>query len=312
MDTFPFSLLVAGCLSVLVGVRFGLEAALPSLSDSIEVASSALESGPTMQMPPKPAGLSEPGNGEGAAAVLTPARCAAMATAIRDTCTQALARQIARSDPQEALRHCLDVGEEAMQFECRADVAETIAAAHRDDALAICAEIPSVKWRGQCHFGVGLALAEVDPEFAIARCDDAEAFRAFCRHDVVGEVSLVNLPAAVAICGREEGDALTRKTCWHGIGKYLARRDIREAGSACSQATTSWQGLCFHGVGWGAAERDVDAALSGCAEFSTFADNCRHGVANELKRTDPQREQAICESLQNSEARGKCLAFVTQ
>ncbi len=297
---------------MLLGVRFGLEGMLGERAGEVEVATASVESGPTMQMPPKPAGLGEPGNGEGEATALTPARCAAMAAEIRDTCTQALARQIASADPQEALRHCLGVAEEAMRFECRADVAETIAAAHRDDALAICREIPSVKWRGQCHFGVGLALAEIDPEGAIARCDDAEAFRTFCRHDVIGEMSLVNLPAAVAICAREEGDALTRKTCWHGIGKYLARRDVREAGSACLQATPSWQGLCFHGVGWGAAERDVDAALLGCGGFSTFADNCRHGVANELKRTDPQREQAICESLQNSEARAKCLAFVTQ
>ena len=74
----------------------------------------------------------------------------------------------------------------------------------------------------------------------------------------------------------------------------------------------SWQALCFHGMGWGAAERDVDAALSGCAAFGEYADNCRHGVANQLKRFDPAREQAICESLTQPEARAKCLAFVTQ
>lgn len=312
MGSLPFSFLVAACLAMLLGLRFGLEQALPRLGENA-ASDSASESGPGMQVPPKPEGLgARPGEGSGNATALTPAMCDAMASELRDTCMQALARQIAGADPDEALRQCGRVSELELAYECRADVAETIAIAHRERADAICGGIVSVKWRGQCHFGVGLALAETDPEYAISRCEHAEAFRTFCRHDVVGEMALVNLPAAVAICGREEGDTLTRKTCWHGPGKYLARRDMTEAGAACRQATPQWQGLCFHGVGWGAAERDVDAALAGCAAFGEFADNCRHGVANQLKRTDPQREQAICESLQNPEARAKCLAFVTQ
>ena len=312
MGSLPFSFLVAACLALLLGARFGLELAIPELGAATSSAVPA-DSGPGMQVPPKPEGLgAEPGAGPGAATALTPAMCEAMASELRDTCMQALARQIAAADPEEALRQCGQILSEEFAFECRADGAETVAVAHREKSDAICRSIESVKWRGQCHFGVGLALAETDPEYAISRCEHAEAFRTFCRHDVIREMALVNLPAAVAICAREEGDTLTRKTCWHGMGKYIARRDIAEAAASCEQATPAWQALCFHGVGWGAAERDVDAALAGCGAFGGFADNCRHGVANELKRTDPQREQAICETLQNSEAKAKCLAFVTQ
>lgn len=314
MSTLPFSLLVLFCMTVLLGARFGLEAWAPELGGEREPSAPA-DGGSVMAVPPKPAGLAPApgaGSGEGAGAMLTTAMCEAMIPDLRDTCWQALARQTAAADPEEALRHCARTRDPELQYECRSDVSETLAPAHRDEAVALCKQIDSVKWRGQCNFGVGLALAEIDPEWAVARCDDAEAFRTFCRHDVVGEIALVNLPAAVAICAREEGDTLTRKTCWHGPGKYLARRDMTEAGAACRQATPQWQALCFHGIGWGAAERDPDAALAGCAAFGEFADNCRHGVANELKRSDPEREAAICESLTNPEAKAKCLAFVTQ
>lgn len=313
MGTLPFSLLVFVCLSVLLGARFGLEHWVPE-AGAREAEVSTADAGSVMAVPPKPEGLATPGNGPGSGegTLITPAMCAAMIPDLQDTCWQALARQTGAADPEEALRHCARVVDSELQYECWADVAETLAPTHREEAVALCKQIDSVKWRGQCNFGVGLALAETDPEWAVARCEDAEAFKTFCRHDVVGEISLVNLPAALAICARNEGDALARKTCWHGPGKYLARRDMQEAAAACRQADPQWQRLCFHGIGWGAAERDPDAALAGCAAFGDFADNCRHGVANELKRSDPQREAAICESLTNSEAKAKCLAFVTQ
>lgn len=313
MGTFPFSALVLACLTALLGLRFGLEAWVPTAEAASEAPSK--DAGSVMAVPPKPEGLAAApgaGSGEGQGTMLTPAICTTMIADLQDTCWQALARQTAAADPQEALRQCQKVAGEELRYECRADVSETLAPTHRDEAVALCKEIDSVKWRGQCNFGVGLALAETDPEWAIARCEDAEAFKSFCRHDVVGEISLVNVTAAVTICARNEGDPLTRKTCWHGPGKYLARRDMGEAAAFCRQADPQWQGLCFHGLGWGAAERDPDAALAGCAAFGEFADNCRHGVANELKRSDPQRETAICESLTNPEAKAKCLAFVTQ
>lgn len=313
MPTFPFSLLVLACFAALLALRFGLESALPGLGAAaadVEVR----ESSGAMAVPPKPSGLpAAPGDGDGEGdAVLTPAMCAGMASQVQDTCWQALARQTAGADPEEALRVCDQLTDPNLHWECHADVAEAVAPVDRAFSERVCAAVPVVKWRGQCHFGMGLALAETDPPYAISLCEKAEAFRTFCRHDVVGEMAMVNTPAAVAICAEEQGDTLTRKTCWHGPGKYLARRDMSEAAAFCEQATESWRGLCYHGIGWGGAERDVDAALASCAAFGRYADNCRHGVANQLKRSDPAREQAICESLTNPEAKAKCLAFVTQ
>ncbi len=312
MSTFPFSLLVLACLAAMLSVRFGLEAALPGLQAAAEEAE-VRESSGAMAVPPKPTGMVPSGEGDGEGdAVLTPAICEAMARQLQDTCWQALARQTAAADPQEALRVCTRLTDDDLRHECHADVAEAVAPLDRTVAEGICVAIPSVKWRGQCHFGMGLALAETDPEYAIARCDHAEAFRDFCRHDVVGEAALVDVAAAVTICAREEGGTLTRRTCWHGPGKYLARRDMGEAAAFCEQATASWRPLCYHGIGWGGAERDAEAALVSCASFGPYADNCRHGVANQLKRSDPERQLAICQSLTNPEAKAKCLAFVTQ
>jgi hypothetical protein len=311
VSTLPFSALVLACVSVLFCVRFALGWVVEPVERAAVVAA---EPGGAMEVPPKPAGLA-PGTGEGAGGgdgALTPDTCLGMPVDLRNTCWQALARQAAAVDPEGALRTCEALPAGALREECHADVAETIAPIARERAETICAAVESTKWRGQCHFGMGLATAEIDAEYAISRCASAEAFHTFCRHDVVGEIAMVNLPAAHAICAREEGGTLQRKTCWHGIGKYLARRDMGEAAAACRDATPSWQALCFHGLGWGAAERDVDTALTGCAAFGEFADNCRHGVANQLKRSDPAREQAICESLTNPEAKAKCLAFVTQ
>jgi hypothetical protein len=312
VSTPSFSALVTVCIAVLLGLRFALAWFVPeAAAGHAEV--EAREPGSAMEVPPKPGGLAPTDGGSGSGdAALTPATCEEMPQDLRSTCWQALARQTAGADPEEALRVCERLAAGASREECQSDVAETIAPRARTRAAEICAAVGSTKWRGQCHFGMGLALAEVDAEAAMKLCDDAEAFRTFCRHDVVGEIAMVDLPAALTICGREEGNELTRKTCWHGMGKYLARRDLAEAAGACLAGPTSWQRLCFHGMGWGAAERDVDAALSGCAAFGEYADNCRHGVANQLKRSDPARGLEICESLTQPEARAKCLAFVTQ
>jgi hypothetical protein len=128
--------------------------------------------------------------------------------------------------------------------------------------------------------------------------------------DATDIYQLVDTGMAVATCAREEGDTLTRKTCWHGIGKYLARRDAQEAAQACARTTPEWRGNCFHGLGWGAAERDADAALAACAGFGAFADNCRQGVAHQQKRVDPARAVSLCQSLRTASLRDRCLAFV--
>lgn len=310
MRDLPFFFVVLVVYGALLGARWGL-GALPAETAASPEGTPATEG--VMALPPKPEGLGRPsGEGEGGAgtAALTEEACARMAKSVQDVCWQALARQVAGTDPDRALGECDRVNDPELLLECRADVAETIAPRDRARAEAICAPIESVKWRGQCQFGIGLALAELDPAYALGRCEHAEAFRDFCRHDVIGEVALVDLDAAVTFCAREEGDVLTRKTCWHGVGKYLARRDLGEAAAACRLATESWRGNCFHGVGWGAAERDADAALVGCDAQAPYVDNCRQGVGHQLKRADPPRAVAVCEGLDTPAIRDRCLAFV--
>ncbi len=310
MRSRSFAVLTLACFVLLLGVRFGLATLVTRAIAAVVVP--PVESG--MVLPPKPDGAAPPksaGNGDGDS-VLTPALCTAMAENIRDHCWQALARQQGAADPHGALAICENIGDSELALECHADVAETIALVDRATGEAICAGIDSIKWRGQCAFGMGLALAETDPAYATGRCDQAEAFKLFCRHDVNGEVALVNLDAAVAFCAREEGDELQRKTCWHGIGKYLARRNLDEAAAACAKATPQWVGTCMHGAGWGAAERSADEALAGCTSMGAFADHCRQGVAHELKRGDPERAVALCQSIATPTIQARCLAFVTR
>lgn len=312
MRPLPFLVLYLAIFVGLLAAQVGLARVAPPPSDRARAAADAPEG--MMALPPKPEGLGEAAAGGTGSetARLTVEGCEAMASAVRDACWQALARQTAPVDPQGALAVCERIPDEQLVEECHADVAESIAVADRALADRICTAIPSVKWRGQCHFGTGLALAEVDPVYAFGRCDHAEAFYLFCRHDVVGEVALVDADAAHALCAREEGDTLQRKTCWHGMGKYLARRSLDEAAAACRAATPEWQGNCFHGAGWGAAERDPDAALAGCATQAPFEENCTQGVAHQLKRADPERAVALCEGLATASIRERCLAFVTR
>lgn len=313
MRSLPFTVLVLLCFGSLLGLRFALEPLAARVAAALAPPPSAPEA--MMALPPKPEGLDVPAATEGGAgghALLTRASCDARPADLRDVCLQALARQSAARDPDAAVAICGDIQDAQLAEECRADVAEAVAPVDREVGERICGTLQTVKWRGQCHFGMGLALAEEDIPYAMGRCEKAEAFRDFCRHDVIGEAALEDLDGAVGECAQEEGDTLTRKTCWHGIGKYLARRDVTEAASACARTTEQWRGNCFHGLGWGAAERDPDAALSACAGFAPYADNCRQGVAHQLKRFDPPRAVALCESIATSSIRERCLAFVTR
>ncbi len=314
MRTLPFSLLVMACFSALMLLRL----ALPEIARRAPEAVSA--PGEAMAVPPKPAGLAPPPapaseDGSGGAA-LSEAACLQLAASVQDLCWQSLARQEAAQSggrPDGALSTCDRIRDAEMQTECRSDVAEATAPADRDRAAAICAGISAVKWRGQCNFGIGLALAEIDPPDAFARCDQAEIFRLFCRHDVIGEIALADTPAAHALCTRDDTPDhtdLARKTCWHGVGKYLARRDAAEAARACQDATPAWIGACFHGLGWGAAERDPDATLSFCEQQGEWRDPCRQGVAHQQKRTDPERALALCKSIGTESVRRRCLEFV--
>lgn len=313
MRSVPFTILVIAVFLALLGAQLVLVHGWVE----VEGAPAPMAQSEAMAIPPKPSGLkptvAADGEGEGERR-LTFEACAGMATAVQDVCWQALARQQALADPQGALTVCAQVVDPELKLECVDDIAEATTLTDRAGAEQICNDVQDRKWRGQCWFGVGLAWAETDADYALTRCDRAEAFERFCRHDVVGEVSLVNLDAGVAFCARGEAehadDDLTRKTCWHGIAKYLARRDVIEAAEACGRATESWRGTCFHGLGWGASERDPDRALAACPGFGAYADYCTQGVAHELKRVDPTRAHALCEAIGTSSVRSRCLEFV--
>ena len=314
----------SSAFSVLVSLIFLILLAFQWALTSVGVSEALAQVKPpstaeAMLVPPKPGGQKAtpagPGEGEGEQR-LTFEACSNMAAMVRDVCWQALARQQAEVDADGALSVCAQVVDPELKLECADDVAESITLRDRAGAEAICNAVTDRKWRGQCWFGVGLACAETDSAYALARCARAEAFERFCRHDVVGEVSLVNLDAGVAFCTQGEiekaDDPLARKTCWHGIAKYLARRDIHEAAAACGRATESWRGTCFHGLGWGAAERDPDGTLAACAEFGPYADYCQQGVAYELKRADATRAMALCEAIGTATIRDRCVEFVSR
>lgn len=318
MRNLPFVALVVGIFAALLGLQLALAAGWVSAVTRMAPTPVPAEA---MLVPPKPAarpdGTPAPAEGPGDAAQrLTFEGCAAMAAVVQDVCWQALARQQAEVDADGALAVCTHIVDRELRLECVDDVAESITLRDRARAESICLGVEDRKWRGQCWFGVGLAWAETDSAYALARCAKAEAFERFCRHDVVGEVSLVDLDAGVAFCTQGEvekaDDTLARKTCWHGIAKYLARRDIHEAAAACGRATESWRGTCFHGLGWGAAERDPDGTLATCAAFGAYADSCRQGVAYELKRADATRAMALCEAIATDAIRERCVEFVSR
>ena len=112
-------------------------------------------------------------------------------------CWQALARQQATADPEGAIAICAKVTDPELKLECVDDIAEATTLGDRAGAERICNGVEDRKWRGQCWFGIGLAWAETDADYALSRCDSAEAFERFCRHDVVGEA--VELPILLKI-----------------------------------------------------------------------------------------------------------------
>ena len=313
MRSLPFLALFVTVFLLLLGAQLALAEQVPTADPT-----ASLQAGPpsdAMAIPPKPLGqkASGPGEGDGERR-LTFEACQSMATIVQDVCWQSLSRQQAEVDTDGALDVCGRISDAELRLECVDDVAEAITLRDRPRSEAICSAVTDRKWRGQCWFGLGLAWAPRDSAYALGRCQHAEAFERFCRHDVVGEVGLVDIDAAVAFCTQGEvekaGDDLTRKTCWHGIAKYLARRDVHEAAAACGRATAEWRGTCFHGLGWGASERDPDGTLAACPEFGEYADYCRQGVAHQLKRSDPTRALALCQSIPSDAVRTRCVEFV--
>jgi hypothetical protein len=209
---------------------------------------------------------------------------------------------------------CQRVAEPEVVQECLSDVAEQHARADREASLALCPTITNKKWQDQCVFGIALALTPVDPEYAFELCDEAGQWLDFCRHDVNGEIAQVDLSSAMAHCQAEEGDLLRRKSCWHGIGKYVGRIDVEAAFSACQEVPLGPQDLyrenCMHGVGWAGAEGSGGDFASECTRAGLQRDSCLLGVAYNLRRFDPVRGMKICASVGRADLRGKCQDWV--
>ncbi len=264
-------------------------------------------------VPPKPEGMTAEGDGAGEGA-WTEQRCRTLDGELRDVCMHQVARGRAPTDLSGALEACGAISQASLQGECRADVAELHALTDKVAALAVCPTIDTKKWRDQCVFGIALALSHHEPEDAFRLCDEAGQWRDFCRHDVNGEISQVNDALAFSHCAAEEGDILTRKTCWHGMGKYIARVDVPRAWEVCGRVPLGPDNLyrenCVHGLAWGAAESVGKAFLAECGTMPEQRDSCRLGVAYFESRFDTAGALEICDAVVRGDLQEKCRAHV--
>ncbi len=264
-------------------------------------------------IPPKPEGVNE-AQPDGIGNRYTEQKCENIKPEYRDICYHQLARQSAKSDLKGARVSCEKIQKKETVWECMADIAELYAPFDRAASLALCPAIKKKKWRDQCVFGIALALSTIDPPWAFRTCDKAGKWRDFCRHDVNGEIAVIDTALALAHCAAEEGDLLRRKTCWHGIGKYIARVDVDRAFSACEQVPLGPDRLykenCYHGLGWGASEKAGASFANTCARSGEQSDSCLLGVAYNLRRFDPQEGLGLCERVVREDLRTQCRTFL--
>lgn len=274
-------------------------------------------------IPPRPEGVrAVKSDGAGDGYRYTEQACLQQAPGqLQDICFHQLARQRAPTDLPGALDACAQVPapkrrtDRDTRYECMSDVAELHAPNNRDAALAVCPTIPRKKWGDQCVFGIALALSQIDSPWAFALCDQAGRWRDFCRHDVNGEIAQINPDLALAHCAAEQGDLLTRKSCWHGIGKYIARVDIDRAFTVCEQVPLGPDNLyrenCVHGLGWGGAESASASFADECRRAGPREDSCMLGVAYNLRRADIDAGLAVCDRVQRADLKQQCVTFVT-
>lgn len=302
----PFFMLYSFSLALVLGTIEVVQ-----LSWESEELETKLSSTQIIAIPPKPEGVREL-QGEGEGVLYTEEICLKQVDSYRDICFHQLARQLAESDWAGGVAAC-----EKMQKgvgECKADVAELYAPHDREQALAICPDIPRKKWRDQCVFGIALALSTIDSRWAFRACDKAGQWRDFCRHDVNGEIAVIDIDLALEHCHAEEGDILRRKTCWHGIGKYLARVDQERAFAACEQVPNGPKNLyaenCYHGLGWGASEKAGLAFAATCDRAGKRKDSCLLGIAYNLRRFDVDQAIGLCDQVKRADLNQQCRAFV--
>lgn len=313
MGAFSFPLLYAACLAVCIGtvevLRLGWEPPPPPPEPEPEESLA-------IAVPPRPEGARQI-QGEGDEVYrYTEEKCRALDGDYRDICFTSLAQQRAPTDLEGGLAACDMVEDREKSMECKGYVAEGYAPADREAALAVCPTIPKKKWRDQCVFGIALSLSTLDSPWAFRLCDDAGKWRDFCRHDVNGEIAQVNHDLALEHCAAEEGDLLRRKSCWHGIGKYIARVDVDRAFRVCEEVPLGPSDLyrenCVHGLGWGASETAGAAFVPECSRAGEKEDSCKLGVAYNLRRFDIPAGLEICASVERADLREQCNKFVSE
>ncbi|MEC7986228.1 MAG: hypothetical protein VX278_13770 [Myxococcota bacterium] len=267
-------------------------------------------------IPPKPEGVNsvETTDDNGSGTHYTEEKCREIKEEYRDICFHQLARQSARDDLADALQACTKIEKKETVWECMADIAELYAPKDRTASLGLCPQIKKKKWRDQCVFGIALALSTIDPPWAFRTCDQAGKWRDFCRHDVNGEIAVIDTDLSLAHCAAEEGDLLRRKTCWHGIGKYIARVDVDKAFAACEQVPMGPDRLyrenCYHGLGWGASEKAGVDFADRCSRSGEQTDSCILGVAYNLRRFDAEAGLQLCKRVVREDLRNQCTTFL--
>ena len=303
---------------LLYGLWFGLGVGFVELA-KLQWAATDIEPEPQEQriiaVPPKPKGAKQSETeGDGEAFQYSEALCQSQPPNFIDICYHQLARQRAEHDLSGGLSSCEQIGKVDSRWECMADVAELYSSTDRDAALAVCPSIGRKKWRDQCVFGIALTYSITDSRWAFKLCSESGQWRDFCRHDVNGEIAVVNPELALEHCAAEEGDLLMRKSCWHGIGKYIARVDVQKAYAACDQVPPGPSNLyrenCIHGLGWGASESRGRDFIAGCEQSGAERDSCLLGIAYNLRRVDVDQGLQVCELVQRADLSKQCYTFV--
>ena len=310
MGNVRFSLLYFLCLGFCLGSVSALQANT-ELSDTSLV--EEFERAQAIAIPPKPDGATPSTDSEGDTP-LSWANCdERQSVDFRDACFGMLAIQRAERDLRGAIEACEAIGKEELLAECIGDVAGLHTRIDKVAAEDLCPTIQRRRWRDQCWFNIALAWSQ--HEFAYARdtCSKAGMWTDFCRHDVNGEIAQVAADDALAWCKREEGTALQRKTCFHGLGKYLGRTDPQAAIGLCNQVPDHnplYPENCFHGIGWAVAEKQsVTSSRAFCLALPRYQDSCVMGVSAHAKRLDKAESYRLCADVQRVDLRGRCEAF---
>ena len=304
MSGIPFSVLYSVCLALCVGLVESLKSEWTQAAQVLSV--------PVMNVvaiPPRPQGARPVA---GAGERVMEADCRSRSGSLRDVCFTELARSRAGTDLEGALSACEEVSGRSRRMECMAASAEVHAPTNRAAALAVCPRIAHRKWSDQCVFGIALALVKTEPVWAFDRCGSAGMWRDFCRHDVNGEIALMDVELSMDHCTSVDDGELASRSCWHGIGKYLGRADLRRAQLACGRVPSGVnRDNCIHGLGWAGAEgQGLDFAAQ-CDTLPDGSDPCRLGVAYQQLRVNPEGAAQVCRQVAEKELRFACEQTVT-